>query len=110
VAMRKNKKNWILYCRSFLLTVGISFILFSVWFAWLNYQRQELFSALPLMFLFGFIIVGFAVAYYGMHGPNSKIEKWAGIASNHWVSALLMLLAYPVYLLLLSRHERMKNA
>ena len=108
--MGKEKKNWILYCRSFLLTLGICFVTFALWFAFINYQRQELFSIFPPVLFLVFLIGGFTIAYLGIYGSNNKIEKWAGASSKHWISILIMLIAYPVYLVLLSLHERKNNA
>ncbi len=108
--MSKNKKDRILYCRSFLLTMGVCLVIFSLWFAVANYQRQELFALLPFTIFSAFLLSGFALACLGLYGPSNKIEKWADSASSHWISILLMALAYPVYLLLLSRNKGNKNA
>jgi len=108
--MTKNKKNWILYCRSFLLTLGGFFILFSLWGGWVTFNRNELYQVPNIALIVGFLIIGVSTTYIGLYSPNNKIEKWANASSKHWFSIVLMLLAYPVYLVLLSRQKRNTNA
>ena len=107
--MTKNKKKWVLYCRSFLITMGSSFTLFSIWLAVVNLQRNEFYSILPISLFIGFIILGLALINIGVRGADNKIEKWANAASKHWITLFLMLLSYPVYLILLARNERNKK-
>ncbi len=91
------KKNIILYFRSYLLTLGASFVAFSVWFAFVNYQRHELLKTLPIIFFIVFLCVGCILASLGVYGPEKKIEVWANSTSKHWASVFISILAYPVY-------------
>ena len=91
------KKNIVLYFRSYLLTLGISFVAFSVWFGFVNYHRHELFKTLPIIFFMVFLSVGCILALLGVYGEEKKIEGWANSTSKHWASIFIFLLAYPVY-------------
>jgi|SRR5690554_3830725 len=95
--MNSLKKTQILYFRSYLLTLGIFFFTFSLYFSFVNYQRQELFNIAQLLLIIVFLCTGGTLSYLGIYGPERKIEGWANYASRHWASAFIYALAYPVY-------------
>ena len=107
--MTKNRKKWVLYCRSFLITMGSVFTVFSLWFAVVNIQRNEFFSTLPISLFIGFIALGLVLINIGVYGANNKIEKWANATSKHWITFFIMLLSYPVYLILEVRPVKTLN-
>lgn len=43
---------------------------------------------------------GLALIVLGLMGPSNRMEKWADAASTHWASLIIMVLAYPIYLVI----------
>jgi hypothetical protein len=99
--MRRNSKNsWVTYERSYLVTAGLALIglpafiwhrqgdAFAEWpvWAWL------LFAALPSL--------GFGLIGLGFLASRKRIEGWAEALSKHEAGIILMILAYPVYLVM----------
>lgn len=79
-----------------------------MWFAFVNYQRHELFEVFPLILFLVFLCVGVVLAWFGVCGPANKIERWASSASKHWASIFVFLLAYPVYIIWKSSQSKQK--
>jgi hypothetical protein len=100
-----NKHEWILYCRSFLLTMGGSLVLFSFWFAVVNCIRNEFMALPPISIFIAFNIIGGLLVHYGICSNDKKVDSMANSASKHWTSLIVMLVAYPVYLVLSSKRK-----
>lgn len=99
-----NKRDRILYCRSFLLTMGAGFVLFSLWFAVVNCVKQ-IYGFTAVSIFIAFNIIGGLLVRYGIYSNDKKVESMANSASKHWVSLAVMLVAYPVYLVLSSKRR-----
>jgi hypothetical protein len=46
------------------------------------------------------VIGGGGLMLFGLLGPSGKMERWAEILSRHEASMIIMVLAYPVYIIL----------
>ena len=92
--------SWPLYCRSYLVTLGLLFTGGAVWAV----QREPNgFGGLPLGWQLGTsvaVIAGFGLLFAGLAGRERTVERWADSWSKHDIAVLLMLLALPVYLIL----------
>jgi hypothetical protein len=97
---RRSRDSTATFCRSYLVTLGLAFIALSIFiwhrdgggvatWPWWGF-------ALLAVFFFG----GFSLISFGLLGPSSKMESWAEISSRHEASLIIIVLAYPVYLLL----------
>ncbi|AGH78359.1 hypothetical protein J155_03045 [Xanthomonas citri pv. citri] len=51
-------------------------------------------------------VVGILLLGFGVAGPSRQMEAWADAASGHEVALVLMVLAYPVYLLMAPFYAR----
>ena len=98
-----NKRERILYYRSFLITLGIIFVGFSLCFAVVNYLRNEFIAVLPITLFFAFNLLGGYLIRQGIYSNNKKVESVANHSSKHWASVIILIVAYPVYLILSSR-------
>ncbi|MFS8438789.1 hypothetical protein EIQ06_12970 [Xanthomonas campestris pv. campestris] len=94
---RKTQQMSALYCRSYLATLGVLVAGVSGAFAALaggSVSAEATWLAL-LVCLAGVLLVAF-----GLFGPSRQMESWAEATSSHDVALVLMVLAFPVYLLL----------
>ncbi len=89
-----------LFSRSYLLTIGLlMFAGGSVvgYVAWNGSLELKWWG----MLVTSAIILGGALLFgIGLFGPDTKMERWADIASSHEASIILMVVSYPVYLIL----------
>ena len=53
-----------------------------------------------------FLLGGLGLVVFGLLGPSTRMEKWADDASTHEASILLVILAYPIYLVLAPFYDR----
>ncbi len=98
--MRKDKKDWILYCRSILITTGLCFFVFSIWL-FINLSNTPANNAiLTYGVLLVFIGLGAALFYAGFYSSDKKAKLWANAATVDVLSIFTMIIAYPVYKLL----------
>ncbi|CAD1793930.1 MULTISPECIES: hypothetical protein [Xanthomonas] len=100
---RKRQQMSATYCRAYLVTLGLLLGGGGAAFALLA-RGSVSGSALGLALLVG--IVGVALLAFGFWGPSRRMESWAEAASGHEVALVLMVLAYPVYLLMAPLYAR----
>lgn len=91
-----NKEDPTLYFRSFLLTLGIFFLAVA---AYVLIKELPSISDFGLAMVSGIAIIGFTLILIGIFGSKKKVEKWANDASKHELTIILMLMAYPAYLI-----------
>lgn len=100
---RKHQRMSATYCRAYLVTLGALVAGGSGAFAALATGKVSS-SALLLALLI--CVIGLALLAFGMFGPSRRMEAWADAASGHEVALVLMVLAYPVYLLMAPFYAR----
>jgi len=92
--------SWVTSERSYLVTFGLVFIALTA----LIWKKQgDTFSEWPAWYYFvflGFPIVGLALIAVGLFAGRARIEKWADDASLHEASIIIMIVAFPVFLLM----------
>lgn len=96
--IRKRRKATVTYCRSYLVTLGLAFGAVAIFVWHIDGDRADTWWAHILLFaLFfgGLVLIGL-----GLFGPSKKMERWADSASTHWASLIIMVLAYPVYMIM----------
>ncbi len=98
--MRKDKKDWILYCRSILITTGLGFFVFSIWFSINIYNTPPNNAVLTYGVLLVFVGFGSVLFYAGLCSSDKKAKLWANAATVDILSIFTMIIAYPVYKLL----------
>jgi cytochrome bd-type quinol oxidase subunit 2 len=94
------------YCRSYLVTFGLLFVALSILIWRRDGAQIALWPWWGFVLLAVFLLGGIALALFGLFGPSSKMESWADAASTHEASLIIMVLAYPVYLVLAPFYER----
>lgn len=94
--MGKAKKDWILYCRSFLITIGIGLLLFSTWWS-INLYNTPPDAAFNYVMLAVFILFSVILFYVGLFASDKKAKSWANSVTADVVAISIMVLAYPVY-------------
>ena len=70
-------------------------------FAWTKQGDQ--FSEWPTwsyFLFFGFPVLGLVLIGVGLLADRKRIEKWAEAASRHEASLIIMIVAFPVFLLM----------
>lgn len=95
--MRKDKKDWILYCRSILITTGLGFFLFSIWLSFNLYNKPPNNSILTYGVLLVFIGFSAVLFYAGLYSSDKKAKLWANAATVDILAIFTMIIAYPVY-------------
>ena len=48
----------------------------------------------------GFLVLGLALIGLGLLAGRATIEKWVNSMSTHWASIIVMIVAFPVYLVM----------
>ena len=94
------------YCRSYLVTLGLTFISLALYFSRGNLNDVASWPLLSLAFFATLVIGGLALIWLGLTGPTSKMEAWAEVTARHEATVLIMALAYPVYLALAPFYEQ----
>ncbi|TZF80222.1 hypothetical protein FW784_14105 [Lysobacter lacus] len=92
--------SWPLYCRSYLVTLGL---LFAGGAVWAVAREPKGFAGLPVGWQLGAavaVVTGFCLFVAGLAGSRRVIERWADSWSKHDIAVIVMLLALPVYLVL----------
>ncbi|NIJ75936.1 hypothetical protein FHT08_000984 [Xanthomonas campestris] len=91
------------YCRAYLVTLGLLLAGGSAAFALLARGSVSA-SAMGLTLLI--CVMGVVLLAFGFFGPSRQMESWAEAASGHEIALVLMVLAYPVYLLMAPVYAR----
>lgn len=102
-ARRRHQKVSATYCRAYLVTVGVLLAGASAAF---GIVAAGSVSSDALLVALLICIMGVLLLAFGLFGPSRPMESWAGAASGHEVALVLMLLAYPVYLLMAPFYAR----
>lgn len=89
-----------MYERSYLVTLGLAFIgvMAVVWKK--QGDRFSEWSMWSYFFFFGSPILGLVLIGVGLLASRSRIEKWADGMSRHPASIIVMILAFPVFLVM----------
>ena len=94
----RRKQRDALYCRSYLVTLGVGFLAVAVIIPLFGESSRETYP-LAVTFVTGALAVaGLGSVALGLLASDGRMEQWARLCSTHWASAVVMLLAYPVYL------------
>ncbi|MES2982778.1 MAG: hypothetical protein V4727_10735 [Verrucomicrobiota bacterium] len=107
MSKKRNPHSWVTYERCYLITIGLALISLAV-IIWVKsgHEASEwpgwahvLFIVLPLL--------GFTIIAVGLKAKRQTIQNWAEGISRHEAFILIMILAFPIYLLceLLSRRN-----
>ncbi|MCC8470527.1 hypothetical protein [Xanthomonas phaseoli] len=99
---RRTRQMTAVYCRAYLVTLGM---LVAGGAAFVALAASDISGAgLGLALLIcglGVLLLGIGVA-----GPARQMDAWADAASGHEVALVLMVVAYPVYLLMAPFYAR----
>jgi len=101
--------SWPVYCRSYLITMGIIIGGLCVFLYFAVAREPDGFLALSQGWLLGLGIAWFiAIAFvlFGLAGPAETIEQWADLLSKHEIAFAIMLLAIPLYFALVPFYRR----
>jgi len=88
------------FCRSYLVTTGLAFFAAGVLMVVRDGANSAAWPWWVYLIMGTFLLGGLALMLLGLLGPEEKMETWADVASRHEASLVLMIVAYPVYLLL----------
>ncbi len=97
---RKSRETWALYCRSYLLTVGLLMIAGSAFTIYLGMSGSIVLPWWGLVIVGALLLGGPVLIGIGLLGSHSRVDKWAGAASSHEASIILMIISFPAYLIL----------
>lgn len=97
---RSPGRSWVTYERSYLVTLGLAFIAVTglIW-----RKQGDTLSEWPTwacLVFFGLPVLGLVLVLVGFLARREQIEKWADRASRHEASIILMILAFPVFLVM----------
>ncbi|KQQ74769.1 hypothetical protein ASF73_09140 [Xanthomonas sp. Leaf131] len=100
---RRTQQMSATYCRAYLATVGVLLAGGGGAFGVLA-NGSVSGSAMGVALLI--CVVGVVLLAFGLFGPSRQMESWADAASGHEVALVLMVLAYPVYLVMAPFYAR----
>jgi hypothetical protein len=98
--VKPSNRSWVTYERSYLVTLGVAFVGLTA-FIWR--KQHDTFAEWPTwayFVFFGFPILGLVLLGVGLFAGRDRIEKWADGASRHEASFIIMIVAFPVFLLM----------
>jgi len=98
--IKPSNSAWVTYERSYLVTLGLAFIALTA-FIWT--KQGSAFADWPTwayFIFFGFPILGLLLIGLGLLAGRDQIEKWAEVASRHEASIVIMIVAFPVFLVM----------
>lgn len=101
-------RSWVTYERRYLVTLGLVLIVLTG-FIWKKQGHN--FAGWPAwscLVFFCLPILGLVLVAVGLLAGRDRIEKWAGAVSRHEAGIIIMVVAFPVFLVmsLLERRER----
>ncbi|WP_421360922.1 hypothetical protein [Agrobacterium rosae] len=97
---RKSQQTWALYCRSYLVTVGLLMFAGSAFTLYLAYGNLVVLRWWVLGMVVAMVFGGAALTGIGLFGSPSRVDRWADAASSHEASVVLMVISFPVYCVL----------
>ncbi|WP_158667345.1 hypothetical protein [Agrobacterium bohemicum] len=97
---RKSQQTWALYCRSYLVTIGLLMLAGSAFTLYLAYNGSIFLQWWALAIIGTLVCGGAALIGIGLLGSHSLVDKWADAASSHEASVVLMVISFPVYCVL----------
>ncbi len=103
---RKSRETWALYCRSYLLTVGLLLMAGSLFSLYLVHNGPIVWPWWGFALAIAVAGCGAALFGVGLFGSHSRLDKWADAASTHEASIFLMAISYPTYLILKQFYHR----
>ncbi|TWU19735.1 hypothetical protein [Allorhodopirellula heiligendammensis] len=106
VTVRKESLEPSVYCRSYIVTLGLTFV-GACAFIWQHQDSGNTgWAGLRLTLFLSFLLVGFALVFFGILGPSRKMERWAEVFSRHEASLIVLMVAYPIYLVISPFYRR----
>lgn len=103
---RKIRDSTATYCRSYLVTLGLIFSALSAFVLGRDGAEIATWPWWGLLLVVALLGGGIGLVLFGLLGPSSKMESWAEVTSRHEASLIVMVLAYPVYLVLSPLYDR----
>ena len=99
---RRKPKNpaWVTYQRAYLVTVGL-IVMVALILAW--FKEGHAFASWSLknhLLFFGLFAFGATCIGIGLFSDSKKIERYADAASTHEGAIIIMIIAFPVYLIM----------
>jgi uncharacterized membrane protein HdeD (DUF308 family) len=98
-AHRLKKLQWLIYLRSFLLTLGLFFLILSFRLIILEKSNVIMSEWGLLVFVVFLFFLGAIAISISIFSSNKQVEKWANMASGvpSIVIIIIMAIAFPVY-------------
>lgn len=97
---RKSRETWALYCRSYLLTVGLLMMAGLAFTIYLGTSGSIVLPWWGIVIVGALLLGGATMIGIGLLGSQSRVDKWADAASSHEASIILTIISLPTYLLL----------
>lgn len=94
------------FCRSYLVTLGLAFAALGIFILQRDGADAATWPWWWFLLLAAFLLGGMALVLFGLLGPSNKMKSWAERSSSHEASLIIMVLAYPVYLVLSAFYDR----
>lgn len=88
------------YCRAYLVTLGLVFVMGVGGLLWILDTGTADGGGWGMVLMAGAGALGIGLLLAGLLGPSHRMEAWADAAATHEASLIVMVLAYPVYLVL----------
>lgn len=92
--------DWPLYCRAFLLTLGLLFLLVPCMAWWTQGGRSEEWTPFAWGLFYGVTALGVMLSMTAFLASRRAVEKWAEATGSHELLLVVMIVAVPVYFVL----------
>ena len=108
MSKKRHPHSWVTYERCYLITLGVALVSLSV-LIWVKQgHKASEWPAWAHVLFIAIALLGFIIIAVGLKAKRQTIQNWAEGVSHHEAFIIIMILAFPVYLLceMLSSRKR----
>lgn len=97
---RQSRQLWVLYCRSYLLTLGVLISAGACFTAYLDSVDAIGLPWWGMLMVGTLTVAGCFLICLGLFGKDAHMEYWADQLSSHEASLVIMVISFPAYVIL----------
>lgn len=97
---RQSRQPWALYCRSYLLTLGVLLSGGAGFAAYLHSVDAILLPWWGMLMAGMLVVAGCSLICFSIFGKDTHMQRWAEQLSSHEASLAIMVISFPAYVIL----------
>lgn len=97
---RQSRQPWALYCRSYLLTLGVLVSTGAGFAAYLHSVDAIVLPWWGMLIVCTFVMAGCSLICFSVFCKDAHMQRWAEQLSSHEASLAIMVISFPAYVIL----------